>query len=104
MRSLSVESTSSTLFKIPQLSTENQQFYPFPLDNKIQNSELDQILKHPQQIGPGASLKPKGDISFSPKNMSISIVKLPKLDEEENLKFNKKLMQKHGWRFAIIEK
>lgn len=49
-------------------------------------------------------MKPKGDISFSPKNMSVSIIKMPKLEEEENLKFNKRLMQKHGWRFAIIEK
>lgn len=36
--------------------------------------------------------------------MSVSIIKMQKPEEEENLKFNKKLMQKHGWRFAIIEK
>ena len=49
-------------------------------------------------------MKPKGDISYSPKNMSVSIIKMQKPEEEENLKFNKKLMQKHGWQFAIIEK
>ena len=108
LRSLSLESSSSALYTLPNLNNDEMQFHPFPLDRKLSYYELRNMIF--QQVGTGAgsgSIKPLGDnSSMSPrKYYGLDKVKGGKEDPLALEKlFNRKFSVKHGWKCYIIER